>query len=419
MSGQLAKIRGHGRWNDLTDRNAFLIGVPTCDDDLFEALPHVVSADIARMTKALGQSGYDVRHCGIGPRCVQEPTGNRIRAGMMQALRDAPPGGILIVYFSGHGVTIDGKSYLVPQDVYLGADGPAPESLVPLVPRQLGECRARLVLFVVDACRNDLADGASELPHSDTLPYPVDGAFVLLNSCRPGERSTYGADGSYFTEVLAEVLDRRHPARTLGDAYDALVRGLARKATRIESVGQTPDLVLSQHGNLLTPPRQIVICDGDQVGEAWRRAIEETPLWQRTSIDTIEIERIRSNILEIVDECAQHWLNAETVLLSRTQITDPWAAQDCPVRVLAAVDACLPRDADLTAMELASVITAPFLREAALSAGIRIAATVAPVDFTRTYHDGSKKRPGNYTRNVRTRLPSGRGSTSAWTNRTT
>jgi hypothetical protein len=41
------------------------------------------------------------------------------------------------------------------------------------------------------------------------LPYPTDGAFVLFNGCRAGERSLYGHDGSYFTQALAEVLDRR------------------------------------------------------------------------------------------------------------------------------------------------------------------------------------------------------------------
>jgi hypothetical protein len=74
----------------MTDRTALLIGVPACDNDLFAPIGAVVAADIRRMTDALAQSGYRIRHCGVGDPAGHEPTGNRIRAAILTALREAP-----------------------------------------------------------------------------------------------------------------------------------------------------------------------------------------------------------------------------------------------------------------------------------------------------------------------------------------
>ena len=218
----------------MTDRAALLIGVPVCDNDLFTAIGDVVTTDIRRMTDALAQSGYRLRYCGVGDPAGHEPTGNRIRAAILATVREAPPGGVVIVYFSGHGVVVDGRSWLVPQDVYEAGNGPDPESLVSLVPRDLGDCGARLVLFLVDACRNEMSEALAVPATGGTLPYPPDGAFVLINSCQPGQRSQYGDEGSHFTQALAEVLDRRYSARTLDEVYGAVVRHLVRKAARTD-----------------------------------------------------------------------------------------------------------------------------------------------------------------------------------------
>jgi hypothetical protein len=374
----------------LTDRLALLIGVPSCDNDLFEALPEVVTADIRRMAGVLVQSNYRVQYCGVGDELGREATGNRIRSAMMRAFRDISPGGILLLYFSGHGVTIDGRGYLVPQDAYAGYEGPDPESLVSLIPGRLGECRASLVIFAVDACRDDRSGSLARSPSGGEMPYPADGAFVLFNSCKPGERSQHGDDGSYFTQALAEVLDRRNSARTLTEVHAEVMRRMARKTARTDGLEQTPDLAIAHRPNGTPVPGESVICAGDQVGEAWRRAVENTPLWERCVQEDPVRRQALEAILRIVDQCARKWLEAQEFLATRAQIVDPWVAQDYPVRVLAAVNKCLPQEARLSAAELASLIAAPFLREAALSVGIRLAATIAPTDFTRTFRDGAR-----------------------------
>ena len=374
----------------MTDRLALLIGIPSCDDDLFPPMSEVVGADIHRMSGALSQSGYEIRHCGVGDSSGQEPTGNRIRAAVSKALREAPRGGALVVYFSGHGVVVDGQSWLVPQDAYTGPAGPEVESLVPVVPRDLSQCPARLVLFIIDACRNDLADSLSTPWERGQLPIPENGAFVLFNSCRAGERSLHGDDGSFFTQALAEVLDRRHEARTLDAVRTAVTHRLARKAARTDGLEQTPEMVIAHHGVARDEVEAIIICEGDPVSTAWRRAVESTPLWQRIDATDADVGRIRRAVVEIVDDCATRWLESREHLAERTGMRDSWSAQDYPVRVLAAVELCLPARARLTSGEVAVVVAAPFLREIALSAGLRLAAGIAPQDFTRTYRNGPR-----------------------------
>ncbi|WP_409463652.1 caspase family protein [Amycolatopsis sp. GA6-003] len=374
----------------MADRLALLIGVPSCDNDLFEALPDVVAADVRRMADVLAQSSYEVRYCGVGDESGREPTGNRIRSATMKAFRDVATGGTLLLYFSGHGVAVDGKGYLVPQDAYTGPNGPDPECLVSLIPSRLGECRASLVVFAVDACRDDLSDSLAQLPGSGQLPYPPDGSFVLFNSCQPGERSQHGDDGSYFTQALAEVLDRRNSARTLTEVYEEVMRRMARKTARTDALEQKPDLVIAHRPGNTEKPGDSVICAGDQVGEAWRRAAEKTPLWERCLQDSPSRQQAAEAVLSVVDQCSKQWLEAQEFLSARTGIADPWAAQDYPSRVLAAVHECLPPQARFSSVELAVLVAAPFLREAALSAGIRLAATVEPTNFTRTFRDGAR-----------------------------
>ncbi|MEU7673578.1 caspase family protein [Micromonospora taraxaci] len=374
----------------VTDRSALLIGIPSCDDDLFAPMPEVVGADIHRMSDALSQSGYEIRHCGVGDSSGQEPTGNRIRAAVSRALREASPGGLLVVYFSGHGVVVNGQSWLVPQDAYTGPAGPEVESLVPVVPRELGQCQARLVLFIIDACRNDLADSLSTPWERGQLPIPENGAFVLFNSCTAGERSLHGDDGSFFTQALAEVLDRRHDARTLEAVRMAVTRRLARKAARTDGLEQTPEMVIAQRGIARDEVEALIICEGDPVSTAWRRAVESSPLWQRVETTNTDASGIRRAVIEIVEDCATRWLECREHLADRTGMRDAWSAQDYPVRVLAAIELCLPERATLTSGEVAVVVAAPFLREIGLSAGLRLAAGIRPQDFTRTYRDGPR-----------------------------
>lgn len=123
---------------------------------------------------------------------------------------------LLIIAFSGHGISVAGKSYLCPSDAAL--DDPSTLISLDTIYNRLNDCSAKFKLMLVDACRNDprpggtrslsATEGTKQLARSlqeIKLPQGV----VLLNSCAPGEISweetTFG-HGVYMHHVL-QALD--------------------------------------------------------------------------------------------------------------------------------------------------------------------------------------------------------------------
>jgi uncharacterized protein len=82
------------------------------------------------------------------------------RASMVRALRDfedtATGAEVAIIYYSGHGMEMNGQNFLLPVDVALNSDKDVEDEAVPLdrVQRSL-EGATRLKLVILDACRNN------------------------------------------------------------------------------------------------------------------------------------------------------------------------------------------------------------------------------------------------------------------------
>src|ERR1700730_17361955 len=104
----------------MANRHALLIGVPHYDVEEFndQRLEAAVRSDIAAMQAALKQSKYDIAFCGLSESQRDTPTLNRIKQAIDEACANAPAGGVLLIYFSGHGVSVAGADYLVPSDAY-------------------------------------------------------------------------------------------------------------------------------------------------------------------------------------------------------------------------------------------------------------------------------------------------------------
>ncbi|WP_344904711.1 HD domain-containing protein [Actinomadura meridiana] len=337
-------------------------------------------SDVHRVEHALAQSDYEVRTFGLNGG-KDEPTLNRVKREIKQACAQVPRGGLLLVYFSGHGVSVDGRDFLVPSDAH--ADDPG--TLVPVVPADLSGCEARLVVFFVDACRDDPA--RETVPAGGHVPFPSGGSFVLVNGCEAGQRCHYTETGSVFTQALAQVLDRRHHARTLGRVVEEVTQEVQRRAARNEELRQSPSV---PHPSMLADAKDIVVCEGDELAGAWQRAAESADLWQRCGQKEHGLEATRRQTLALVEGCAREWRDAYEALRSRTGIEDPWFDQNYPVRVLEGVARLLGERPCLTPAEAAVLVAAPFLREVVLVEGIRLAAGIQPTNFTRTYQDGAR-----------------------------
>ena len=396
----------------VANRHALLIGVPRYDRDEFNdpRLDAAVRCDIDAMRSALKQSDYKITECGTGEAAPGLASLNHINQAIEEACANAPAGGVLLVYFSGHGITEAGTDYMVPSDAYLSGGNrstgrPSLRSLVPVVPPDevLRDCRARLVVFFVDACRNESAVGepagaGQSMEPGGQLPFLADhGHFVLVMGCEAGQFCQYDETGSVFTRALANALDSRNSARTLQEVVTEVTGEMDRRSRQVQVGDQRP---VVRYSEVLTLAGQVLVCDGDELTDTWRKVVDLSPL--------IDHCKDPDRIYEMVAECARHCRAASQFLDGRTGLADPWTDPSYPARVLKNVELLL-RNADLLSGgasdtevataedevvpglrsgEAALLLTAPFLREAVLAVGIRHAAAVDPADLSRTYEPG-------------------------------
>jgi formylglycine-generating enzyme required for sulfatase activity len=163
-------------------------------------------------------------------------------------------GDLIIVGFSGHGVQINGKCYLCPEDTRIDK---LSASSLPLdgVYDKLAKSKASLKLLLVDACRNDLLPegqraislGRSVGEFSGATETPPEG-ILLLSSCGAGQISMedeqfgHGVFMHYVLDGLAGQAANRDGQVTLAGLYDYASLNTKKYVARKFNGFQTPAL---------------------------------------------------------------------------------------------------------------------------------------------------------------------------------
>ena len=148
----------------------------------------------------------------------KNPTKANIRRQIKDITNRVGPNDMLIIAFSGHGVMVDGKSYLCPSDTNLA-------DINSIVSRdwafdQLENCQAQRKIFITDACRNKVSfagqkllddAGQKTLDRARTIEDQDEAkehGFILMASCDKTQRSWEDADLEHgvFTYYLAKGL---------------------------------------------------------------------------------------------------------------------------------------------------------------------------------------------------------------------
>ncbi|WP_037269063.1 caspase family protein [Kibdelosporangium aridum] len=358
---------------------ALLVGVPGCgDSELFEDLPvEAIRQDISRMRDVLLESGYQIEVLGVAP---DEPKGETVvrteasHGWCVRAIRDicgrVPEEGTLLIYFSGHGLRIGGRDYLVPSDATrsLSGPGPDPDSLLDMdLSKHVGHCKAKLVAFVVDACRST-SDETIDLAQLQGIPRLPNGVFRLAMGCDTGEVCGYNTRGSYFTRELTKGLSTRSSARTMAE-----VLAVARVGLR--AVGQTPRLESTGAVD------DIPICDSVTVFDSWQRAATDAALWSLTGPVPTDLPAALSQHIEAYAKVVNE-------IVQSIEIDDPWFDQTYSGRLLARMADVVPRPEGLTPVETALTVLAPFLREAVLALALFDVRDLDVRDVSRTFRAG-------------------------------
>jgi formylglycine-generating enzyme len=176
-------------------RWALLIGVE--DYVRLEKL-HYCGADMRALREQLTRCGFPKRQITLLEDTAADnryrPFKSSIEDQFDQALKMVERDDLLLVAFSGHGVSIKGKSYLCPVDTKL-TDADSMICVETLYER-LSKCPAALKVVLVDACRDDprlggdksAASAPDQRELAATLERPPEGIYCLT-SCSPGERS--------------------------------------------------------------------------------------------------------------------------------------------------------------------------------------------------------------------------------------
>ncbi|MER7763154.1 caspase family protein [Streptomyces sp. NPDC097619] len=362
------------------DRRALLIGVPEVPAaaGTFPSLDRAVPADLRLLETALTEAGFTVdTRLGTGRSATA--------VALTEAARAVPEGGLLLLYFSGHGVRLGDVDHLVPADALAPADGEWTtahrESLLPAdIGTHLADCRAGTVLWIIDACRDALpgeeAAFGSRIAHG-----PPHGGFAVLTACGIGQTAGSTAEGSHFTRALAEALSPLSPPRTVEEVFDATGRPTARLSRGTQRVGTHYAHDHEQR------TRTTLLCEGRDLAPAWRDAVDHEALWALADPSQgSAAARVRSLLPDLAEDCARR------VHLARRRLPDPWADEDHPVRVLTRELPRLLPAGSLAPAEVAALAAAVLLREAAWADRLAQAAEAAPLETGRRADAAPQRR---------------------------
>ncbi|MVO87582.1 peptidase C14 [Streptomyces sp. p1417] len=352
-------------------RTALLIGVGGTPDAAhrFDSLETPVAADLRAFGASLRAAGYEVRTVPGASRAEIITTVDEVARGV-------PEDGTLLIHFTGHGIRVGDTDHLVPADARAPhGDGtewtqPYLDTLLPAdISPYLTHCRAGTVLWLIDACRGEPADG---MFGSSVLKGPPSGRFALMTACAAGQRSGYSASGSFFTLGLAEAFRPLTQARTVQEVFETARQHTVRAARLHGAAQQEPQVRYGTERE--AQARSAVVCEGRRLLEAWRDAVSGTALWERVAEDDAEsVPRLRECLGDLVETCAQ------VVHLAQERMPDPWTDDDFLVRVVRdRLPLLLGKTQTLSALEAAALIAAPLLHEAAWARRLSHARDIRP-----------------------------------------
>lgn len=150
-----------------------------------------------------------------------QPTQNNILLWLTSIKKNASPKGLLLFFFSGHGIEIEGENFLIPQGTSLNFDKTFMErTAVQLkdINDMLAKSHAKQVIVLVDACRNNPFEVAGytsnkmtyNFAHSFDFEKQNSGiiAYATIYATSPGEESyQYSSkEMGYFSWVLDQSL---------------------------------------------------------------------------------------------------------------------------------------------------------------------------------------------------------------------
>ncbi|MFI0236740.1 caspase family protein [Streptomyces sp. NPDC016845] len=362
-------------------RRALVVGVGQTQDlgrypELAARFPPLESAatDVDLVATALRQSRYDVRR-------LHDVGGAQLRGELVEYFTSCEPGDTALVYLSGHGTTLNNRSYLLPADAQSRPGPPGGErtlydaTLIPADPEGLltGLPSGVTAVICLDMCRTD---GGGPIPTQRHTVLAADQEVYWLYSCARGEQAYADAQsGSWFGRALAHALTPTTRPTTFEEILAhtrATVRDAATRAA-LPPPQIEPQRPYGRPAGASDP----VLCDGAQEAYRWTTMIEQSSLWRFTSGGEATHERVKKALGELVEHVVDALAGAGA------HRDDPWADPTYPVRVVERLSALVERAAPggrdlLSPAETAVLLAAPVVHEGVVALALDELCRVAP-----------------------------------------
>jgi hypothetical protein len=370
----------------VNSRHALILAVPENSIDKKLNLP-VVRSDAELLARALRESRYDVTIRGTSDPA--QMSRNQIGRAIREACESVPEDGVLLIFFSGHGVHSNGRDYLLPWDSDLRGNFDDTWFKVGSVSEWADESKAHQIVFFIDACREGIEQeikakaigiqnwGTEKRRHAKKR-------YSIVFSCEPGEYSHYIPRFSLFSRALSQVLSIDHPARTLDEVIAATDQLLAKLIRDHDKSKQK--ITHRIESDQRAKPGEGVICDGHSEAELgasvghWAGAVRRSILWRGVDDGTRDSKRIDAyrSMAESFAAAAEQRCRQATQDLG----PDPWHDANYAMRTISRIEELTAAGGvfKLTPPEVALLLIAPFAREHAYASAISAFVPAHPKD---------------------------------------
>jgi hypothetical protein len=195
----------------VANRRALLIGAESYGEG-FAPLP-AVREDVELLRSALQAAGYETEICP--PQVMTNAT--QLDASIRDFCRSGGDEDIRLLYFTGHGLRVDGTDWIVPAGASRKDAAVSPNQRVSTdLSATVAESAVGLVLFIIDACRDredvPVTKGGGAWGDSTGIMRPSEPRFVRYFGCAADQlcqvvgTAPEAGSASLFTKALAESL---------------------------------------------------------------------------------------------------------------------------------------------------------------------------------------------------------------------